>query len=117
MEHDVTGGRLARPDIAALIAAEDDAWNRGDAQGFADKALPDVVFTNVIGMFSVGRAPFIAQHEHIFATIYRGSVLHQTIQHITLLSPDIAIVDTLCTVTGASHAPPGIELIDGAIRR
>ncbi len=102
-------------EIAALVAGEDDAWNRGDAEGFAARVLPDVVFTNVVGMFSVGKAPFVAQHERIFSTIYKGSVNHQEIQHITMLKPDVAIVDTLAVVTGASHAPPGIELIDGAI--
>jgi uncharacterized protein (TIGR02246 family) len=116
MANEVTTARDSRSDIAALISAEDDAWNRGDAQGFSDKVLPDVVFTNVIGMFSVGKAPFLAQHERIFATIYKGSLIHQTIEQITMLTPDIAIVDTLASVTGATHAPPGVELIDGAIR-
>jgi uncharacterized protein (TIGR02246 family) len=115
MANDGTTARDSRPDIAALISAEDEAWNRGDARRFSDNALPEVVFTNIIGMFSVGKAPFLAQHEHIFATIYKGSVLHQTIQQITMLTSDIAIVDTLATVTGATHAPPGVELIHGAI--
>jgi uncharacterized protein (TIGR02246 family) len=104
-----------RSEIAALIAAEDDAWNRGSAEGFAERALPDVVFTNVVGMFSVGKAPFVAQHEHIFSTIYKGSKNRQQMVHITLLKPDVAIVDTLSVVTGALHVPPGIQLIDGAI--
>ncbi len=105
-----------RREIAAVVAAEDDAWNRGDAQAFAARVLPDVVFTNVVGMFSVGKAPFLAQHERIFATIYKGSVNHQEIQHVTMLKPDVAIVDTLSIVKGAKHVPPGIELIDGAIQ-
>ncbi len=103
-------------DIAALIADEDDAWSRSDAVGFSARVLPDVVFTNVLGMFSVGRAPFLAQHERIFATIYHGSTLKQTIRHVTMLKPDIAIVDTVSVVTGAKATPPGIELIGGAIR-
>ena len=104
-----------RSEIAAFVAAEDDAWNRGSAEGFAERVLQDVVFTNVVGMFSVGKAPFVAQHKHIFATIYRGSTNHQQIQHIKLLKPDVAIVETLSVVSGALHVPPGIQLIDGAI--
>jgi uncharacterized protein (TIGR02246 family) len=115
LANDVAPSPDSRADIAGLISAEDDAWNRGDAQRFSDKVLPDVVFTNVVGMFSVGKTPFLAQHERIFATIYKGSVLRQTIEQITMLTPDIAIVDTLATVDGATHAPPGVELIDGAI--
>ncbi len=104
-----------RSEIAALIAAEDDAWNRGSAEGFGARVLPDVVFTNVVGMFSVGKAPFVAQHAHMFSTIYKGSVNRQQVVHITLIKADVAIVDTLCVVTGAQHVPPGIQLIDGAI--
>ena len=104
-----------RSEIAAIVAAEDDAWNRGSADGFAERVLPDVVFTNVVGMFSVGKAPFVAQHQHIFSTIYKGSTNRQEVQHITLVKTDVAIVDTLSVVTGALHVPPGIQLIDGAI--
>ena len=111
----VTVSDDVRAEIAAIIAAEDDAWNEGSAENFAARVLPDVVFTNVVGMFSVGKAPFLAQHEHIFTTIYKGSTNHQAIQHIKLVKPDVAIVDTLSVVTGALHVPPGIQLIDGAI--
>lgn len=104
-----------RDEIAALISVEDRAWNSGSADAFSARVLPDVVFTNVVGMFSVGKAPFVAQHERIFSTIYKGSINHQEVRHITLLKPDVAIVDTLSIVTGAQHAPPGVQLIDGAI--
>src|SRR5271165_5860224 len=115
MAEDTSATGAAHREITELVAAEDDSWNRGNAQAFAARVLPDVVFTNVIGMFSVGKAPFLAQHERIFATIYQGSVNHQDIKHVTMLKPDVAIVDTLSVVTGAKHVPPGIELIDGAI--
>jgi uncharacterized protein (TIGR02246 family) len=105
----------AKQEIESLITGEDVAWNRGDAVGFAARVLPEVVFTNIVGMFSVGKAPFVAQHERIFSTIYKGSTCHQSIQHITLLKPDVAIVDTLAIVTGFEHTPPGIGTIDGAL--
>lgn len=105
----------AQQEIDLLIAGEDEAWNKGDATGFTARGLPDVVFTNIVGMFSVGKAPFLAQHERIFSTIYKGSTIHQAIQHVIFLKPDIAIVDTLAELTGFQHAPPGIETIDGAI--
>ena len=115
MAESASAAETARQEIGSLIAAEDDAWNRGDAAGFAGRILPDVVFTNVVGMFSVGKPPFVAQHERIFSTIYKGSTSHQSLQHITLLKPDIAIVDTLAILTGFQHTPPGIGTIDGAI--
>ena len=75
------------------------------------------MFTNVVGMFSIGRAPFVAQHEHIFSTIYKGSRMEQEIVAITLVRPDVAIVDTLTELVDAPHRPPGVELIDGAVHR
>lgn len=101
--------------LRALIAGEAEAWNKGDAAGFAERALPDVVFTNIIGMFSVGKAPFVAQHERIFSSIYKGSTLHQQIVHVKLVRPDVAIVDTLSIVTGFQQTPPGVATIGGAI--
>ena len=105
----------AKQEIESLIAGEDVAWNRGDAIGFAARVLPEVVFTNIVGMFCVGKPPFVAQHERIFSTIYKGSTCRQSIQHITLLKPDVAIVDTLAIVSGFQHIPAGIGTIDGAL--
>ncbi len=115
MANSASAEETTRREIGSLIAGEDDAWNRGDAAGFAARVLPDVIFTNIVGMFSVGKPPFVAQHERIFSTIYKGSTCHQSIQHITLLKPDVAIVDTLAILTGFQHTPPGIGTIDGAI--
>ena len=96
-------------------SCSDAAWNRGSAEAFAARALPDIVFTNIFGMFSVGKAPFLAQHERIFSTIYKRTTNHQQIQHITLVKPDVAIVETFAVVTGAPQAPSGVQLIDGAL--
>lgn len=115
MAESASTDEASREEIGSLIAGEDEAWNRGDAAGFAARVLPDVVFTNIVGMFSVGKPPFVAQHDRIFSTIYKGSTNHQSIQHITLLKSDVAIVDTLAIVTGLQHTPPGIGTIDGAI--
>ena len=68
-------------------------------------------------MFSVGKAPFLAQHERIFLddAIQGYHQPHQQIQHITLVKPDVAIVETFAVVTGAPQAPSGVQLIDGAL--
>ena len=105
-----------RAAIEALLAAQVAAWNAGDAEAFAARTLPDMTFTNVVGMFSVGRQPFVVQHERIFATIYQGSTMRQTIAHLAFLRPDVAVVDTIADVLDFRHAPPGVEPIDGAIR-
>ena len=102
--------------VRAVIAAQDAAWCAGDAAAFGASALPDIVCTNVVGMFSVGIEPFNAQHAHIFATIYLGSRLSQELVHVTMAAADVAIVDTLTSVTGYRHLPPGAAPIDGALK-
>ncbi len=106
----------SRAAIQKVIDAEDAAWEAGDATAFCDAALPDVVFTNIIGMFSVGIEPMKAQHARIFSTIYKGSKVSQTITNVKWVRPDVAIVDTLTSVTGFNQLPPGAEPIGGALR-
>ena len=102
--------------IEAILTRQGAAWKAGDAAAFAADAQVGILFTNVVGMFSIGRAPFIAQHAQIFSTIYRGSTMEQQIVAVTLIRPDVAIVDTLAVLMDAPYRPPGIELIDGAVR-
>jgi uncharacterized protein (TIGR02246 family) len=104
-----------RAAIEAILQRQAVAWAAGDAVAFAADALDGVVFTNIVGMFSVGRAPFVGQHAQIFSTIYKGSRLSQEVVAVTPVRPDVAIVDTLTRLVDALHRPPGIELIDGAV--
>ena len=112
----MTGTDDDRAAIAAIIAAQGTAWAAGDAEAFSASVTDDVIFTNVIGMFSVGRAPFLAQHVHIFATFYRGTTLQIEIVHTAFVRPDVAIVDTLTEVSGVTAAPPGMPIESGGIR-
>lgn len=102
--------------ILEIITAQDAAWCAGDATAFGARAMADIVFTNVVGMFSIGVEAFNAQHAHIFSTIYKGSRLSQELVHVTMVADNVAIVDTLTSVTGFSHLPPGATAIDGALR-
>lgn len=102
--------------ILEVIAAQDAAWCAGDAVAFGTGVMPDIVFTNVVGMFSVGAQAFNAQHAHIFSTIYKGSRLSQELVHVTMVAENVAIVDTLTSVTGFSQLPPGAAAIDGTLR-
>lgn len=115
----MTSARTAASDrtqIEAVLADESAAWDRGDAEGFAAHVAPDVVFTNLLGLFSVGRAPFVAQHVRIFSTIYKGSRMSQAVTHLAMVRPDVAVVDTLTRVSGFVHLPPGMQAIDGVLQ-
>ena len=86
--------------IRALIAAENDAWDRGDAVAFARPVREDCVFTNIFGQVFEGRDAFQTQHQAIFASIYKGTRLAQRVDHLRFLRPDVAAVDTEAEVTG-----------------
>ena len=46
-----------RAAIEAVLTRQSAAWVAGDADAFAADAQEGVLFTNVVGMFSIGRAP------------------------------------------------------------
>ena len=105
-----------RAAIGALIAAEDAAWEKGDADAFGARTLPDVAFTNIVGMHTIGRVPFVAQHRRILSTIYKGSRVSQRVTEIQFPAPGVAIVHSLTRLTGYAEAPPGAQPIGGALR-
>ena len=73
------------------------------------------MFTNVVGRFTVGREPFLAQHEHIFSTIYKASWMTQKIEHLAFVRSDVAIVETLTSVAGYQALPPGAAVHNGTL--
>jgi uncharacterized protein (TIGR02246 family) len=76
--------------IQALLDEQERAWRAGDAEAFSRAVAPGIVFTNVVGLFSVGHEGFEPQHRHIFATFYKGSTLRQMVEQITYVQPDVA---------------------------
>ncbi len=106
----------ARGAIEAVLQRQMAAWEAGDAEAFGADALEDVVFTNIVGMFVVGKPGFNRQHAHIFETFYKGSVMRQAVEHISFVRPDVAIVDTLTEVRGGGPFPPDFPHHAGAVR-
>jgi uncharacterized protein (TIGR02246 family) len=102
--------------IEAILKRQSAAWAAGDAAAFSADTVEDVLFTNIVGMFSVGRGPFEEQHARIFTTIYKGSRMEQELVALTPVREDVAIVDTLARVTDAPGHPPGVQTIEGALR-
>lgn len=101
--------------ITALLTDQAKAWPRGDAAAFAVRALPDIVFTNVVGMVTFGKAEFVAQHERIFMSVYRQTTIRQAIEHVATPTPDVALVNTYVRIDGAIQAPPSVVPIEGVI--
>jgi len=115
----VSAVKTEAPQIqTALLGILDDegaAWAKGDADAFAAHVRDNVVFTNTVGMFSVGKVPFVAQHKAIFATIYKDSLMRQFVQNISFVRSDTAIVDTIAKVSGYRELPMGASAVDGAL--
>ena len=103
-------------EIRRLLAEEDAAWAAGDAAAFARAVAEDAVFTNILGQQFSGRAAFEAQHAAIFASIYAGSKLRQSIAHLRFISDEVAVVDTDIELSGARVLPPGYSSPDGVLR-
>ncbi len=103
---------------APLLRVLDDesaAWAKGDADAFAAHVLDNVVFTNIVGMFSIGKVPFVSQHKNIFATIYKGSSMEQFVQNISFVRSDTAIVDTITKLSSFHEVPFGSAAVDGVL--
>jgi len=102
--------------IHALIDSEAQAWNRGDAKGYAEHFRPDGTFTNVLGDNYRGKEAFEERHAEIFRGIYHGSTVKMPIRRIYFVRPDVAIVDIDAQLSGFSKLPPGIVAPDGIVR-
>ena len=101
--------------ILELLAEQDAAWAAGDADAFSARVTEDVIFTNIVGMFSVGKPGFVAQHAHIFDTFYRDTRLNQRLAHWKVLAPEVVVAECLASVSGVTEGPPGIEPHDGTL--
>jgi len=105
-----------RAAIQAVVDSESEAWNRGDAEAFAAHYAEDGSFTNVIGMQLYGKKGFVAQHQRIFSTIYKGSHNTLTVGHVKFVRPDVAVVDVDSALGGFHELPPGLKAgSDGAL--
>ena len=100
--------------IARVLADQDRAWAAGDAEAYTARVLSAVSFTNVVGDYSVGKEPLLAQVRMIFSTIYKGSRTRTTLVHITKIGDDVAIVDTISQLKGFVQPAMASVVIDGA---
>ena len=102
--------------IRQIIADQVAAWNHADAPAYASAVRQDCVFTNTVGMVAVGKAAFQAQHTKIFATIYKGTRMRQTVTHLRFLAPGIAVLDTDTELSGSHWMPPGAKIVNGRLQ-
>ena len=103
--------------IRNIVRGEIDSWNKGDAVGYSRDFAATGTFTNIRGQFFTGYPGYLKQHEVIFQGIYKNTTLNQDVASLRFIRPDVAIVETVTTVAGATQSPAGVTRDDkGRIR-
>jgi uncharacterized protein (TIGR02246 family) len=93
--------------IRKIIQDEVTDWNRGDAVAYSRQFANDGTFTNIRGQFFTGHEAFLKQHEVIFQGIFKNTTLQQDVVSLKFIRPDVAIVETLTSLSGMPATAPG----------
>jgi uncharacterized protein (TIGR02246 family) len=103
------GAQQARDEsaIRTIVENETAAWNKGDAVGYSRDFARGGTFTNIRGQYFEGYDAFLKQHQVIFDGIFKNSTLEQDIVSLKFIRPDVAVVETLTSVT-SKQSPPGV---------
>jgi uncharacterized protein (TIGR02246 family) len=93
--------------IRKIIHDEIVAWNQGDATAYSREFATDGTFTNIRGQFFTGYEAFLRQHEVIFHGIFKNTTLQQDFVSLKFLGTDVAVVETLTSLTGMAEPALG----------
>ena len=96
--------------VLNILREENEGWNAGDVALYSRSVGENVTFTNIRGQHMVGRDAFARQHELIFATFFKGTKLTQQIVSLQFIGTDLALLDTLASLTGISNPLPYMKL-------
>ena len=98
---------LDRNAIQRIVDDETAAWNKGDAVSYSRHFAAAVTFTNVRGEFTTGRAVFLEKHQVIFNGIFKNTTAKQDIVSLIFPNPNVAVVETLTSISGMERTSPG----------
>ena len=96
--------------VLRIIREENDGWNAGDVALYSRSIAENVTFTNIRGQHLLGRDAFAKQHEMIFTTFFKGTKLQQQIVSLQFIGTDLALLDTLASLTGIANPLPYMRL-------
>jgi uncharacterized protein (TIGR02246 family) len=94
--------------VRDIVRNEIETWNKGDAVGYSRDFSASGTFTNIRGQFFTGYPGYLKQHEVIFQGIFKNSTVKMDIASLVFITPDVAILETASTVSGAAQSPPGV---------
>jgi len=95
-------------EIRAIEMGLQEAWNHHDMKAWANLFTEDADFVNVAGWWWKGRGEIEKKHTEIHAYIFRDSTLTIGEVQTKFLTPEIAIVHVLWSLTG-NRNPDGSD--------
>ena len=98
--------------VRQIIRNESSTWNAGDAVGYSRDFASDGIFTNIRGEAFTGYDAFLRQHDVIFKGVFKGTTVQQDIVVLRFVEPNVALVETLTSVSGMSGSPPPGATLD-----
>jgi uncharacterized protein (TIGR02246 family) len=104
----------AQTQIAGVVAALAESWNRHDMNTYGAQFTEDADFVNVVGMHWKGRAEITARHEDVHRTIFRNSTLRTLGYSLRLLAPGVVLAHINWEMSG--HEPPPGAPFSAAVR-
>jgi uncharacterized protein (TIGR02246 family) len=78
--------------VRQLVAALEERWNAGDGAGYAALFTQDADYVAFNGAHAKGRLENARNHQRLFDTWLKGSVLQGEIKDLRFLTPDVALV-------------------------
>jgi uncharacterized protein (TIGR02246 family) len=97
-------------DIRAVAMGLQEAWNHHDMKAWASLFTEDADFVNVVGWWWKGRPQIEKKHTDAHVFIFRESTLSIDEVHTRFLTPQIAVVHVLWSLTGHKNpdGTPGL---------
>lgn len=96
------------PEIVALVAAREAAWNSGDTTAYAQLLTEDADIISATGRPARGREALLRLFAEQHANVFAGVRTHTTVTHVRSLGKDVALADVEYQLEGGKV---------GAIRR
>lgn len=92
--------------VIQILKEQARGWNEGNAELYANAFAEDGCFTNIFGMFFTGHHIFLQKHDSILKGVFKNSVFEYKLVRLRFPADDVAVVETLITVSGSNKSGP-----------
>jgi uncharacterized protein (TIGR02246 family) len=94
-----------RETILSIMRSWEEAWNNHDMHAFASLFHEDGVWVLWTGQVWKAKAAIEEGHAAVHKTFFRNSIQHETLEELTFVGPDAAVLRFFSTLTGDERAP------------